>query len=125
MNFSWKLVIVFSVFAIILLSGCNQQNSAEATEILTDNAQKVSVRALNTGFYDKLEVRVKAGMPVELSFSADPDSGCGRELMIPEFGVDLLSKNGETKTATFTPQKAGAYGYFCGMRMFNGKLIVE
>ena len=87
--------------------------------------QKVSVRALNTGFYDKLEVRVKAGMPVELSFSADPDSGCGRELMIPEFGVDLLSKNGETKTATFTPQKAGTYGYFCGMRMFNGKLIVE
>ncbi len=110
-----------------MLSGCAQQSNAGAAPIQTSsgNAQKVSIRALNTGFYDKLEVRIKAGAPVELSFSADPDSGCGRELLIPEFGVDLLSKNGETKTATFMPQKAGTYGYFCGMRMFNGKLIVE
>src|SRR3989344_7304183 len=107
MNFSWKLIVVFLVFAIILLSGCNQQSNAGAAPIQTSsgNAQKVSVRALNTGFYDKLEVRVKAGTPVEFSFSADPDSGCGRQLLIPEFGVEFVSKNGETKTATFTPQK--------------------
>lgn len=123
-----KILGFFLVAVVLLLVGCTQSqaNANSATNSISNpNAQKVNLRALNTGFYDQLELRVKAGQPVEFSFSADPDSACGRELLIPAFGVNLLSKNGETKTVTFTPQTPGVYDYHCGMRMFNGKLKVE
>ena len=86
--------------------------------------QIVLGRALGTGGYDKPEVRVKAGVPVKFQFSAEQNSGCGRQLVISEFGVNLVSRNGETAEATFTPQK-GVYAYRCGMNMFRGKLYVE
>lgn len=86
--------------------------------------QVVLVKALGTGGYDKPEIRVKAGVPVKLKFSADQNSGCGRQLIISEFGVNMVSKNGETKEASFTPQK-GVYAYRCGMNMFRGKLYAE
>lgn len=86
-------------------------------------AQLVSVRALSTGFYDRQELTVQAGKPVEFHFSADLDSGCGRQLVIPDFGVQLIS-NGDEKVAVFTPEKPGSYPYRCGMNMFRGVLKV-
>ncbi|MBI5176910.1 hypothetical protein HY995_02355 [Candidatus Micrarchaeota archaeon] len=91
---------------------------------ITGGVQEVSLRALGTGTYDRREIRVKAGIPVRLSFSADPYSGCGRALMIPDYGVRLISRNGETQTAEFTPT-AGVHEYSCSMRMFRGRLIAE
>ncbi len=106
------------------------QETAIATPLISTGskekgAQKVSLRALNTGLYDKEVVNVKAGVPVEMTFSADPDSYCGRELLIPAFRVDLKSLQGETQTATFTPTAPGAYEFHCPMKMFRGKLVVE
>ncbi len=88
-------------------------------------AQNVSLRALATGLYDKDVIRIKAGIPVEFSFSADPESYCGTVLWIPEFNVKLESLKGETQTATFTPKKPGEYAYRCPMNMFRGKIIAE
>ncbi|MFH1443048.1 MAG: cupredoxin domain-containing protein [Candidatus Micrarchaeota archaeon] len=86
--------------------------------------QIVEIRALGTGFYDKQEVRVKAGVPVRLRFSAELSSGCGRQLVMPDFGVNLISRSGETVEAEFTPQK-GQYPYRCGMNMFRGVLYAN
>ncbi len=125
-----KTFFIIFFMGLIFLFGCLQPNAqtpqtGNASMASNETMQKISLRALNTGFYDKLEIRVKAGQPVELSFSADKDSGCGRGLLIPSFGVNLVSKNGETKTTTFIPQQPGIYPYHCSMKMFNGKLIVE
>ncbi len=124
------LMAIIFIAGAIFLFGCLQPNAqapqiGNANLVSNENMQKISLRALNTGFYDKLEIRVKTGQPVELSFSADADSGCGRGLLMPAFGVNLLSMKGETKTAAFLPKEAGVYPYHCSMRMFNGKLIVE
>lgn len=122
-TYAWLVLIGIS----LVLAGCVQtQAQADATPAQAPaNAQKISLRALNTGLYDKSEIRVKAGQPVEFSFSADPDSACGREVLIPAFGVKLLSLNGETKKAVFTPTTLGTFDYHCSMRMFRGKLIIE
>lgn len=89
------------------------------------NVQVVSVRALSTGAYDKDQVSVKAGVPVRFDFSADPNSGCGRQLVIRPYNIELISRNGETQSATFTPQAPGIIPYHCGMNMFRGQLIVQ
>ena len=88
------------------------------------NAQEISIRATSAGTYDNSYITVKKGVPVKLNFSADPASGCGRMLLMRDFGVQLLSKNGETQSAFFTPQKEGRYEFSCSMRMFRGTLEV-
>ena len=123
-------IIFVLAIAFVLLAGYAQQtqnnsNQEFFSEASPTDMQKVSVHALNTGFYDKTEVTVKAGQPVEFTFSADEDSGCWRQLLIPKFGVSLISKNGESHTVTFTPKQPGIYEYHCGMKMFNGKLIAK
>ncbi len=91
--------------------------------------QNVYVKALggaNFGKYDVNELRVKAGSPVRLHFTAEQDAGCGKLLVVYGLGVQVTSQNGQEAVAEFTPDKAGTYEYSCGMRMFGpGKLIVE
>ncbi len=86
--------------------------------------QEIFIRATAAGVYDKPVITVKKGVPVKLNFSADPNSGCGRGFLMRDFGVDLISRNGETVTATFLPQKEGNYEFSCSMRMFRGTLNV-
>lgn len=88
-------------------------------------AQEVAVRALASGGYDHPTVNVKAGSPVKFDFSADPRSGCGRQLIIDNVGVNLVSRNGETVSATFTPKTPGEYRFHCGMNMFRGVLVAS
>ncbi len=89
------------------------------------NAQDIYIRALATGAYDKQEITVKKGIPVRLHFTADPNAGCGRQVVLYGLDVRAISKNGEENVVEFTPQEAGTYEYNCGMRMWRpGKLIV-
>ncbi len=89
------------------------------------NAEDIYLRALDTGVYDKQEITVKKGIPVRLHFTADPDAGCGRQVVIYGLDVRAVSQNGEEDVVEFTPQDAGTYEYSCGMRMWGpGKLIV-
>jgi len=88
-------------------------------------AQEVEVRALASGGYDNPTVIVKAGVPVKFDFSADPNAGCGRQIIIDNVGVNLVSRNGETESATFTPQTPGQYRFHCGMNMFRGVLVAS
>ncbi|MFH0971413.1 MAG: cupredoxin domain-containing protein [Candidatus Micrarchaeota archaeon] len=89
-----------------------------------ESVQVIEIKALSTGEYDKQVVRVKAGIPVKLKFSAEPAAGCGRQLVMPDFGISLVSRSGETVEAQFTPQK-GQYTYRCGMNMFRGVLYAD
>ncbi len=86
--------------------------------------QQVSVRALSNGTYDKPQITVKAGVPVQFNFSAEANAGCGRQLVIPEYGVNMVSKNGETQSATFTPKAPGTISFHCGMNMWRGQITV-
>jgi plastocyanin len=97
----------------------------DQTSAGTKDVQDVYIRAKNDGTYDKGEVTVKAGSPVRLHFTADPDAGCGRQMVIYGLNVKAISKSGEEDIVEFTPQKAGTYEYNCGMRMWRpGKLVV-
>jgi len=89
------------------------------------NVQVISIRALANGQYDHQTITVNAGTPVRVDFSADTNAGCGKQLVMPDFGVNLISRNGETVSATFTPTAPGSYTYRCGMAMWKGTLIVK
>ncbi|MFA6213925.1 MAG: cupredoxin domain-containing protein [Candidatus Micrarchaeia archaeon] len=86
--------------------------------------QVVQVRASSRG-YDNPRPVVKAGVPVRFEFSADSSAGCGRQVIVDGFGVNLVARNGETVSATFTPPAPGEYKFHCGMNMFRGVLVAE
>ncbi|MEM4295275.1 MAG: cupredoxin domain-containing protein [Candidatus Anstonellales archaeon] len=104
----------------------NNENAENGNEksIINGGFQEIYIKATPYG-YDKKVVRVKKGIPVKLYFSADKYAGCGKIMLIREFGITLESYDGETVQATFTPNKEGSYEYSCAMRMFRGTLIVE
>ncbi len=86
-------------------------------------AQLVSVRAETYG-YDHPAIQVEANKPVEFHFSADPNAGCGRQLILDGFNVNLVSQGGAEQVATFTPTAPGTYNFHCGMNMWRGTLTV-
>jgi cytochrome c oxidase subunit 2 len=100
-------------------SGAQAQAPAPAQSV-----QQVSLYASPYG-YDKPSINVKAGQPVKFDFSADPNAGCGRQLIIDNVGVNLVSRSGETVSATFTPPSPGVYRYHCSMNMFRGQLVAS
>jgi len=105
-------------------SNANAQGGAGSANAGAGNlaVQSVTLRATPSG-YDKASITVKAGVPVKFDFSADPNAGCGRQIIIDRVGVNLISRSGETVSATFTPPTPGQYAYHCSMNMFRGMLI--
>lgn len=133
-SFLVMLVAIMSLAAagIFLVSGNSTRNASATPAVVAvdyrvptvqpaSGAQEVSLRALDAGVYDKESMVVEANRPVKLRFSADPGAACGRSLILKEFGVSLVSKNGEEQVAEFTPAP-GKYEYRCPMRMFRGTL---
>lgn len=103
------------------------QSQATATINTTPNptgTQDVYVKALSSGVYDNPAVTVRLGSKVRFHFSAESGAGCGRQLVIPDFGIQLISKNGEEVIGEFTPTKTGTYPFRCGMNMFRGTIKV-
>lgn len=101
----------------LIVNGAGSQPTTASGE-----TQVITLRGTPYG-YDKSRIDVKAGQPVRLDFSADPRSGCGRQIIVDNVGVNLVSKNGETVSATFTPPSPGVYKYHCSMNMFRGELV--
>ncbi len=136
-----KLFIIMLVLVFGLVYGATQYFSGGAQTlstispsapslqgeraVLENGVQKISLRALQTGVYDKRVIIVKKGIPVELTFSADERAGCGHQLVLRNFNINVVIGRGESKTISFTPNEAGNFEYACGMRMFRGTLVVE
>ncbi|MBI4044031.1 MAG: cupredoxin domain-containing protein [Candidatus Diapherotrites archaeon] len=98
-------------------------------EVASDGAvvqgvQEMFLKATAKGFYEPSLLTVKKGIPVNLHFSAEPNSGCGKVLVIPAFKVWKVAPNTGEVLAQFTPTQKGVFDFHCSMRMFRGKLEV-
>ena len=104
-------------------TGAQGGSAAAGSGAASGAVQEVSLLATSSG-YDKTEIRVKAGVPVHFTFTAQ-NAGCCAQLLIDRVGVQLVSRNGEAVDATFTPPAPGNYPYHCGMNMCRGTLVAE
>jgi RND family efflux transporter MFP subunit len=87
-------------------------------------AQAVTVRVTDTGFQPN-RIELKRGIPARLTFVREIEETCATSVMIPEFNIkqDLPLK--EPVLLEFTPAKAGAFDFTCGMKMLTGKIVVR
>lgn len=122
----WFAVLIIAIIAsgYVVFTAIPKTQTSGPDVLVKPGFQEVYIKALSTGTYDKETVTVKKGVPVKLYFSADRDAGCGRAMILDGFNIQLVSRNGETQMAEFTPNREGTYSYHCSMRMFVGRLIV-
>jgi len=77
---------------------------------------------LSTGTYNPNVIKLKAGVPAEITFGQS--SGCTAQVMSKQlnFFEDLSAG---PKTVKLPALEAGEYEFSCGMSMVFGKIVVE
>ena len=90
---------------------------------LVGNIQEVKVTV--KGGYSPDLVRVRQGVPLRIVFDRQESGECTSRVVFPDFALNRsLSAYGQT-TVELLPDRAGEFGFACGMNMIHGKLIVE
>ncbi len=120
-------IIIF--FVSVLLIGMiiwwflgKHQTEAVSAEVV-GNLQKVQI--IVEGGYKPEVVRLKAGVPAELTFLRKSASSCFDEVLLPDFGKQATLPVNEPYAITIKPDKPGVFTYSCGMHMFFGKIEVR
>src|SRR5215472_11492208 len=95
---------------------------ARAAE-MTGKLQEVTV--VVKGGYSPDMIRVRQGVPLRMLFDRQESGECTSRVVFPDFGWNR-SLPAYAKTAVeFTPDRAGRFGFACGMNMVHGTLVVE
>lgn len=99
--------------------------SAAAASATVDSGgvQRVSLSFGNFN-YTPDTIRVKRGVPVEITGDTSKLRGCFSSFVVPELNVWGQFTSAKNKIA-FTPQRAGTFKFSCAMGMGAGRLIVE
>lgn len=77
------------------------------------------------GGYSPDRIRVREGVPVRLVFDRQESSDCTARVVFPDFGVSRSLRAYGKTVVEFAPDRAGRFGFACGMNMLHGTLVVE
>jgi Cu+-exporting ATPase len=118
------VVVVLAVVGLMGLLGWFFFGPKPADEAeLADGIQQVRVTV--KGGYSPNRIQARAGIPLRLVFNRQESGDCTARVVFPDFGASQdLPAFGEA-SLEFTPQRAGEFGFACGMNMIHGTLVVE
>jgi Cu+-exporting ATPase len=87
------------------------------------NVQEIIVTV--KGGYSPDIIRVQKDVPLRLIFNRQEAGDCSSRVVFPDFQASKTLAPFARTTLEFTPDKAGEFGFACGMNMLHGTLIVE
>jgi P-type Cu+ transporter len=93
------------------------------TAELAGGVQRVTVTV--RGGYNPEVVRVRQGVPVELTFDRQESGDCTSRVVFPDFQISAALPAYQQTTIRFDPRQPGDFGFACGMNMVHGWLVVE
>ena len=85
--------------------------------------QQVVIEAQNNG-YSPRYIKVKAGVPVELTVQTNDTYTCASWFSLKAFNIKMQLGPKDSQTVTFTPAEKGRYQFSCAMGMYTGTLEV-
>src|SRR5262249_55957976 len=88
-----------------------------------DGVQRVEVSV--RGGYSPDQIRVRQGVPVELTFDRQESGECTSRVVFPDLQISAGLPAYQRTTGRFRPGAAGTFGFACGMNMIHGTLVVE
>jgi P-type Cu+ transporter len=95
---------------------------SRAAELVGD-VQQVSVTV--RGGYSPDVVRVRQGVPLRILFDRQESGECTSRVVFPDFAVNRPLPAYARTTVQLVPDRAGRFGFACGMNMVHGTLVVE
>ncbi len=102
-------------------SGSGSSTPIEGSATLEGDVQTISVD-LSSGSYDPNVIKLKAGVPAEITFGQS--SGCTAQVQSKDLGF-FEDLTGGPVTVKVPALEAGTYGFSCGMEMVFGSIVVE
>lgn len=94
-----------------------------STVPINNGVQQVTLQVLNTG-YQPQRVRVKSGIPVQLTLESKETYSCAVAFVFKEFGISTFLNSTDSQSFTFTPTKKGNFTFTCSMGMYTGVMEV-
>ena len=95
---------------------------ARAAELVGDVQQ---VRVTVRGGYSPDLVRVRQGVPLRVVFDRQESGECTSRVVFPDFAVNQALPPHAQTSVELLPDRAGEFGFACGMNMVHGTLVVE
>jgi P-type Cu+ transporter len=99
--------------------GPKKAHSAE----LVGNVQEVKVTV--KGGYSPDLVRVRQGVPLRIVFDRQESGECTSRVVFPDFALNRSLPAYAQTSVELLPDRAGEFGFACGMNMVHGRLVVE
>ncbi|MCP3818819.1 heavy metal translocating P-type ATPase [Streptomyces sp. A3M-1-3] len=90
---------------------------------LVNGVQEIGITV--KGGYSPDLVTVRQGVPVRLVFDRQESGDCTSRVVFPDFALAASLPANERTVVEFTPDRAGRFGFACGMNMVHGTLLVE
>jgi plastocyanin domain-containing protein len=109
----------------VTAQGASAAQGREAPQAQQDGAQVQTVKViLGAEGYQPSSFNLRQGVQARIEFVRQVEGGCGKEIVIPEYGVKRELPLNKSVVVEFTPDKAGEYVFTCGMNMLRGKIVV-
>lgn len=134
-NIFYKAVAIFLIVLSIYtftnglrLTGINISVKGSGTteeSMVTGDIQKVTIKLDNKVGYIPNSIKIKKGIPAEVSVYANGATTCVRVFAVPSLNINEVVPDIEPLIFKFTPQKIGKINFTCSMGMYHGQFIVE
>ena len=89
----------------------------------SDGIQRITL-SFGSSNYSPDTIRVRRGIPLEMTADLSRIGGCYSVIIIPAFGIQKQFTSSDN-ILRFTPDRVGTFDFSCAMGMGRGKIIVE
>jgi len=90
----------------------------------TPAIQRVTVALTEKG-YEPTSLRLRRGVPAQVSFIRKVSATCGTQIVIADYDIKRALPLNEPVIVEFTPKTSGAFAFTCGMGMLRGSIVVR
>lgn len=90
-------------------------------EVIVKNEVDITV----SGGYSPEVISIPLGKTTKINFVRTDPTECLSEVVLGDFKIKKQLPLNQKVAIEITPEKAGEYGYACGMNMYHGKIIVK
>jgi Cu+-exporting ATPase len=116
-------VLVLSVLAIAGLGWYFFAPRKGRIAALGEGVQKIAVTV--KGGYSPDHIRARQGVPLEIEFDRQESGECTNRVVFADLGVSAGLPAHTKTTVRLRPDRAGTFGFACGMNMVHGTLVVD
>ena len=120
-----EILVIIGGVGLIALTLWYFFGEREAASAETNASGVQEIKVTVKGGYSPDVISAKANRKLRLNFRREETSSCSERVVFSDFGISRELPAFKTTIIEITPDKAGTYGFTCGMNMLRGKLIVE